>query len=264
MKTSGLLSIMGACALCLALVGCSSGTTTSSSSSDSASTGAAPSSSAAVESGSTTSAWEFSALDEINLGNKAQTRYEKATKGDDTKKYTPVAVLATQIVSGTNYAYLCEAPDNTWHVVVIYETLKNKYSVTSDKKINISKVKTNNLNENESDEEMTGAWEINMPDAPGTITEASYFAFDNATSDTSNVQSLDLVPIVALGAQKASPGMNYRYLCGGEPVDEGSASGTHEEASAAASLYVVDVYAASTDKAEVTGLKYFDLLSYID
>ena len=115
--------------------------------------------------------WEFSALDEISLGNKAQTRYEKATKDSKAEDYTPVAVLAKQIVSGTNYAYLCETPDNTWHIVVVYESLKNKYSVASNKEIDIAEVETTNLNKDEADEESTGAWEICMPDAPGTISE---------------------------------------------------------------------------------------------
>lgn len=255
MKASSILGIAAACALCFALIGCGS-TTESSSSTDSAS----QSSAAAMELGN----WEFSALDEISLGNKAQTRYEKATKDSKAEDYTPVAVLAKQIVSGTNYAYLCETPDNTWHIVVVYESLKNKYSVASNKEIDIAEVETTNLNKDEADEESTGAWEICMPDAPGTISEAAYFAFDTATSDADNVQNLDLVPIVALGAQTASPGMNYRYLCGGEPMTTESSSSSEETEGLTTSLYIVDVYAASTDKAEVTTLKYFDLLSYIE
>ena len=58
--------------------------------------------------------------------------------------------------------------------------------------------------------------------------------------------------------------MNYRYLCGGEPMATESSSSSEETEGLTTSLYIVDVYAASTDKAEVTTLKYFDLLSYIE
>jgi hypothetical protein len=96
---------------------------------------------------------------------------------------------------------------------------------------------------------MMGAWEPVMPEAPGTISEASFIAFDEAMK---GYTGLDLVPFATLGTQVVS-GTNYRYLCAGQTVSQ----------DASTSLYVVDVYQDLDGKSKITNVAYFDLLAYI-
>ena len=44
------------------------------------------------------------------LEDTDQVRFDKATAGLYGEKYQPIAVLATQVVAGSNYAYLCRTP----------------------------------------------------------------------------------------------------------------------------------------------------------
>lgn len=51
--------------------------------------------------------------------------------------YNPVALLATQLVSGTNYKALCKGKDMNLYVVTWYRDLKGNSSLTSAKCVNI-------------------------------------------------------------------------------------------------------------------------------
>ena len=246
MKKLGYLVLAGACALAIALAGCSGGTASSSS---------AESESSAAESSSTaiTGGWAFTPLDEINLDADAQKVFKSATADSDAGKYTPVAVLATQVVSGTNYAFLCQTDANAWDIVAVYQDLQGKDSVMSDKAIDIAEVKADSLDRAGGDEELVGAWEVVMPEAPAVLPEDAWVAFDTAFESYANDKGLDLIPVASLGSQLVS-GTNYRILCAGQ-----------ESASKpATSLYVVDVYAPLQGDPEFTSVNYFDLLSYID
>lgn len=62
-------------------------------------------------------------------------RFEKATKELVGASYEPVAMLGTQVVSGTNYKYLCHealvtaTPTYKWAVVTVYEDLEGNVSL---------------------------------------------------------------------------------------------------------------------------------------
>ncbi len=51
--------------------------------------------------------------------------------------YNPVALLATQLVSGTNYKALCKGNDKNLYVVTWYRDLKGNASLTSAECVNI-------------------------------------------------------------------------------------------------------------------------------
>ena len=231
--------IAGACATAIALAGCA-GNATPSSSADSGSSNAA---SAAV------GGWTYTPLDEVHLDADTQKLYKDATADKDAAGYTPVAVLATQVVAGSNCAFLCEGADSTWHVVVVYKDPQGALSTVSDETIDIANVKTADLSTDGGDEGFVGAWSVLMPEAPLVLPENAWIAFDDADE---GFDDLDLVPIASLGSQVAS-GTNYRVLCAGQATESDPAS-----------LYIVDVYAPANGSPTFSSMSYFDLLSYIN
>lgn len=56
--------------------------------------------------------------------------FDKVFEGWTGVGYTPVMLLGTQVVAGTNYAFLCkgttvtETPVTSWYIVYIYEDLE--------------------------------------------------------------------------------------------------------------------------------------------
>ena len=105
--------------LAFVLCGCSGGTKP---------TGEAPSSEKLL------GGWEITTHDAEELPEDAQKAFDKAKEKLTDGEYTPVALLATQIVAGTNYCILCQvAPkDNTeqkWTLVYIYADLQGNAEI---------------------------------------------------------------------------------------------------------------------------------------
>lgn len=232
--------IAGACATAIALAGCA-GNATPSSSADSSSSDAAAS--------ATAGGWTYTPLDEVHLDADMQKLYKDAAADKDAANYTPVAVLATQVVAGSNSAFLCEGADDTWHIVVVYKDPQGALSTISDETIDIANVKTADLSTKGGDEEFVGAWSVLMPEAPLVLPEDAWIAFDTADE---GYEDLDLVPVASLGSQVVS-GANYRVLCAGQATESDPAS-----------LYIVDVYAPAQGSPSFTSVSFFDLLSYIN
>ena len=78
------------------------------------------------------------ALNEEALTSEDSDRMEKALEGLTGADYEPVVLLATQVVSGTNYKYLClettvtANPVSSWAVVTVYEDLDGSCSIEGD------------------------------------------------------------------------------------------------------------------------------------
>ena len=74
--------------------------------------------------------------EDMNLSKEDIQLFDKALEGLVGVNYSPIAVLASQIVAGTNYAYLCEAtpavldPEPFYAVVVIYEDLSGNTEIS--------------------------------------------------------------------------------------------------------------------------------------
>lgn len=69
------------------------------------------------------------------MTDEALEAFEKATEQLDGAVYTPVALLATQIVAGTNYCILCQVtpvtpdPVPVWALVYIYADLQGNAEI---------------------------------------------------------------------------------------------------------------------------------------
>ena len=85
----------------------------------------------------TTGGWETAACEAGTLPEQAQAAFDKATETLDGATYTPVALLSTQIVAGTNYCILCQIspvvpdPVPVWALVYIYADLQGGAEITN-------------------------------------------------------------------------------------------------------------------------------------
>ena len=74
--------------------------------------------------------WNIVPHEAEELPENAQAAFDKATEDLDGAEYTPVALMATQVVAGMNYCILCQitpvVPDAepTWALVYIYADLQ--------------------------------------------------------------------------------------------------------------------------------------------
>ncbi len=138
-----------------------------------------------------------------------QELFDKAMEGLVGVDYSPIELLEKQIVSGTNYRFLCESrvvyPGAAVRkaVVTIYEDLEGNVSILDIEA------------EEESEEAAVGGWE-EVQD--GTITEDLQELFDKAMEDLVGV---DYTPIELLKKQIVS-GTNYRFLCESRVVAPGA------------------------------------------
>lgn len=181
-----------------------------------------------------------------------QAIFEEALEGLVGVDYEPIAVLATQLVSGTNRAYLCKGttvtanPTTEWYVVVVYQNLDGEAQLLSIQKIDVAAPK-------KSDEGLPGGlmggWSVVEADGAELVPAEAGEAYVAALEGYVGV---DLNPIAVLGVQ-VKDGTNYLVLCSGAPVTLDPAS----------DLYLVEVHANSDGTAEVAGVSNFDLLGYV-
>ena len=79
--------------------------------------------------------WEMVKAEAQPLTEDAQAAFDKAMEGLVGASYTPVALLATQLVSGTNYCILCQVtpvvpnPVPAWALVYIYADLQGNAKI---------------------------------------------------------------------------------------------------------------------------------------
>ena len=79
--------------------------------------------------------WEIASHDAEELPEDAQEAFDKAKKDLADGEYTPVSLLATQLVAGTNYCILCQvtpndaASEQKWTLVYIYADLQGNAEI---------------------------------------------------------------------------------------------------------------------------------------
>ena len=98
----------------------------------------------------------------------AQGAFDKALEGLVGVNYTPVALLGTQLVSGTNYCFLCEAavvvPDaQPYYVIVtVYQDLQGKAEVKNIVALDLGKIEETGTIEDAQPQEtqLLGGWTV--------------------------------------------------------------------------------------------------------
>ena len=128
----------------------------------------------------------------------------------DGLSFTPVAILASQLVAGTNYAYLClgetvtNEPVLNWYIVTVYEDLSGTASVTEVKVLDLADIKT----VSQAESGLVGSWKAKKPQLSGVLTEESENALNKALNSEGQFA---YTPIATLGTQIVA-GTNYMIL----------------------------------------------------
>ena len=166
--------------------------------------------------------------------------------------YVPLRVLATQIVSGTNYAFLCQGititgiPEVNYYVVVVYHDLDGTNEVKAINKLDVPNVET----KEDSSENMLGAWMIIQPDEKEKLSEKDLQAsFEKAAKKWTG---LDLIPMQVLASQIVN-GINYMALCYGKTVTEKPVG----------DLYLVQWYEDLQGNASISSVKNINMAYYV-
>ncbi len=195
--------------------------------------------------------WQIAEVSRTDLTDEEADIFTKAMAEVLGEKYEPVCVLATQVVSGTNYAFLARGttvtanPVNEFNIVTIYNDLEGNAKVQSIATINILDIKSTE----ETDQNLLGGWQITDTGRPGTLgSEEAQSSFDKALSA---VDGVIYNPIQLLASQVVN-GTNYIALARGRVTG----SDTVE-------LYAISWYADLQGNSSVTEIKKFDLSSYL-
>ena len=149
--------------------------------------------------------------DAIEAFNKGADKYEEMV-------LKPINLLGTQVVSGTNYMFLCKGTkDNTsaYYVVIVYKNLKNKCEVTKVTEFNLEEY-ANIENNNYSTEELSGGWKVFSEVGESRLTKEEQEIFNASVEKLLGVK---YTAIANLGTQVVA-GTNYAMLVLGESVSE--------------------------------------------
>lgn len=113
------------------------------------------------------------------LSEDEDSMLQKAFEGSD-NTFSGVALLGSQVVSGTNYAFLGQTSidgKSAWAIAIVYQDLKGNVSLTSVKAIDLSKYieKSSDINF----EQLAGGWTV-------TETQFELKDYDEETADNSS------------------------------------------------------------------------------
>ena len=151
---------------------------------------------------------------EAYLNEEAKEVFDKAFEDYAPLEVEPVALLAKQVVAGTNYMYLAKGHEkgvdvDTYKIVVIYKSLDGKYLVTSSKDFEYTKYTEENRDYGDSD--AVGAFEVVKLGDEAVLDKDVQTVFDNATS---TLVGMSYTPIATLGKK----GNDYALLCYATPT----------------------------------------------
>lgn len=175
-----------------------------------------------------------------------QAVFDKAMEEFTGAEYSIVAYLGSQIVSGTNYEFLCNStrttakPVTTLKLVTIYEDLEGKVEISEIADINVTEYTE------EKDmkfEQLSGAFQADKA-IGGRLSEEVQIAYDKAME---NLMGVSYEPIALLASQIVS-GNNYAILCKATSVTEKPCT----------KLAVVTIYADLKSNAEITSTCPFE------
>jgi len=102
------------------------------------------------------------------LSAEAKAAFDKAAEGLVGVNYTPVALLGTQLVSGTNYSILAEATvvypgaEPYYAVITVYEDLQGKTEIRNIAALDLGKIAESGVIENAdaAEGQLLGGWTV--------------------------------------------------------------------------------------------------------
>lgn len=183
-------------------------------------------------------------LTDSELAGDVAAVFEEACKNSD-KTLTPAALLGTQVVAGTNYAFLC-TEDGKPSVAIIFEGIAGKAEVASVKELDVAAYTGKDAEA--GNELLEGGFAVTEAVTANKIDDNAQKALDTAVE---GLVGMNYEPVALLGTQVVS-GTNYAILCKGTPVTPDAVS----------ALYVVTVYAGLDGKAEISSSAALNLADF--
>ena len=156
--------------------------------------------------------WEVYTADQTRLTEEEDETFNTAVSKNPKLEFEPVKVLATQLVAGTNTAYLvfgqyANSPDmQGYGIAIVYTDLEGNSTVTSLTMIDPADLQISNPDGN-----ALGTWEVVTSGKPGMFpSEAAQASFDEAVNGDEVQQNP-----VALLYEQVVAGTNYVALSTG-------------------------------------------------
>ena len=197
--------------------------------------------------------WDIAVNDAAALPGDVQTAFDKAIEKHTGSELKPVAYIADQVVSGTNYMILCEAatpneePAVSYQMVIVYADLDGNAEITNVKDFDLTAY-TSWENTEISSEEVAGGWAVPEKAAGPAIPKEAKAAFDKAVEAlTGN----EIEPLALLGTQAVS-GTNYAFICKSTLTTEEPVTG----------IQIVTVYEDLDGNAEIANICTLDPADY--
>ena len=188
---------------------------------------------------------DFTAL----LEKEEKEIFEKGLDGITGVGYEPIRVLATQLVSGMNYAYLVQGQTvgvegKDYYIISIYKDTQGICELKS-----INKLEVPNLMTKESDEnDFVGAWTAKENEKKTTMAKPIQSSFEKAIKAEKDIT---YEPVQLLATQLVA-GTNYMALCLGKGKDE----------DAKPEIYVVTWYEDLQHNSSLSEIKLLNLNYY--
>lgn len=189
-----------------------------------------------------------------HISDEDAERFNKAVEGQIGVKYTPIQLLATQVVNGTNYAYLAHGlfvlngEQEGYVIITINEDPQGSLDCKKFESLDVNAL---SLKDKAEVKNLLGGWQIADNDGEGVdipeAADAFAAAFADSTDDIGN-----LVTILLLGTETEGDATTYRFL----------ARGTSSDIAPAKAYYVIDVKTAG-GTSTVSDIKALDMPAYI-
>jgi len=173
----------------------------------------------------------------ILLDDEVEHIFIRATSNEK-EKYTPIALLGTQVVAGTNYMFLVTENSKEYKVMIIYNDLEGNAKVTSISPIDLEKY-VNNEKQDTKEGTLSGGWSTTIP-GKGNVIEIEA-DFVNAVVNSEK----QFTPIAVLGHQVVA-GTNYAVL-------------TYGRLNEKEGVYVLTLYKDLEENSKILSEHYIDL-----
>lgn len=143
------------------------------------------------------------------LPSEAELAFAAAYEDYEGALIDPAAYLGSQVVSGTNYAYLCtvtEGDETELAAVTVYEDLEGTSTITSVTPFNLSDYVGKDSKAELAGQQLAGGWAVAADQAAASLPEKVATAFSEATAGAEAAYK----PLAYLGNKGES---DYAVLC---------------------------------------------------
>ncbi len=201
---------------------------------------------------STLGGWQTYETYEDRMKDKELKIFDKAMEGIDGVAYVPLRLLASQPVSGMNYAFLAQGvtvtavPSVDYYIIVIYVDTEGNEDIKAINKLSVPDVEIRE----EGSDSLISSWMIFKTSDDEKISDSKIQkSFEKAVSQQ---KDLKILPLQLLATQLVS-GTNYMALCYGEAAEDASKG----------DLCIVQWYEDLSGSVSLSDIRYLNLAYYI-